>query len=58
MNLTGITRKNAIVEYIDYQTPVTQLKGPKRDRKIHQSEIVVRHIPAISIYGYVGDRKI
>jgi len=22
-------RKNAIVEYIDYQIPVTQLKGPK-----------------------------
>jgi len=23
------TRKNAIVEYHDYQIPVTQLKGPK-----------------------------
>jgi len=23
------TRKNAIVEYPDYQIPVTQLKGPK-----------------------------
>jgi len=23
------TRKNAIVEYFDYQIPVTQLKGPK-----------------------------
>jgi len=23
------TRKNAIVEYIDYQIPVTQLMGPK-----------------------------
>jgi len=23
------TRKNAIVEYLDYQIPVTQLKGPK-----------------------------
>jgi len=22
-------RKNAIVEYLDYQIPVTQLKGPK-----------------------------
>jgi len=22
-------RKNAIVEYLDYQVPVTQLKGPK-----------------------------
>jgi len=24
-----LTRKNAIVEYFDYQIPVTQLKGPK-----------------------------
>jgi len=23
------TRKNAIVEYLDYQIPVTQQKGPK-----------------------------
>jgi len=23
------TRKNAIVEYLDYQIPLTQLKGPK-----------------------------
>jgi len=23
------TRKNAIVEYLDYQIPVTQLKGPE-----------------------------
>jgi len=23
------TRKNAIVEYLDYQIPVTQLMGPK-----------------------------
>jgi len=25
------TRKNAIVEYHDYQIPFTQLKGPKGD---------------------------
>jgi len=25
------TRRNAIVEYLDYQIPVTQLKGPKRN---------------------------
>jgi len=25
------TRKNAIVEYLDYQIPVTQLKGPKEN---------------------------
>jgi len=23
------TRKNAIVEYLDYQIPINQLKGPK-----------------------------
>jgi len=27
----GITRKNAIVEYLDYQIPVTQLKGQKKN---------------------------
>jgi len=27
--LKKITRKNAIVEYPDFQIPVTQLKGPK-----------------------------
>jgi len=27
--LSKKTRKNAIVEYLDYQIPVTQLKGPK-----------------------------
>jgi len=26
-----LTRKNAIVEYIDYLVPATQLKGPKGD---------------------------
>jgi len=25
------TRKNDIVEYLDYQIPVTQLKGPKKN---------------------------
>jgi len=25
------TRKNAIFEYVDYQIPVTQLKGPKEN---------------------------
>jgi len=29
LRVTGITRKNDIVEYLDYQIPVTQLKGPK-----------------------------
>jgi len=27
--LQSKTRKNAIVEYLDYQIPVTQLMGPK-----------------------------
>jgi len=31
LRFTGITRKNAIVEYFDYQEPVTQLKGPKKN---------------------------
>jgi len=31
LRVTGITRKNAIVEYLDYQIPVTQLKGPKEN---------------------------
>jgi len=26
-----ITRKNAIVDYLDYQIPVTQLMGPKEN---------------------------
>jgi len=29
LRVTGITKKNAIVEYLDYQIPVTKLKGPK-----------------------------
>jgi len=28
-NNNNKTRENAVVEYIDYQIPVTQLKGPK-----------------------------
>jgi len=27
--MQGKTRKNAIVKYLDYQTPVTQLSGQK-----------------------------
>jgi len=42
----------AVVEYLDYQIPVNQLKGPKH------SEIVMRHLPPISIYDYVGGRTI
>jgi len=28
------TRENAIIEYLDYQIPVTQLREPKRDGKM------------------------
>jgi len=42
------TRKNAVVEYHDYQIPVAQLKGPKEDGDMQ----------AILIYGYVGGRQI
>jgi len=48
------TRKNAIVECLDYQIPDTQLKGAKKDGDISKeisSEIISRHLPAISIYG-------
>jgi len=33
-----LTRKNAIVEYLDYQIPVTQLKGPKRNGDMQAAE--------------------
>jgi len=39
---------NAIVEYLDYEVPVTQ----------QQSDIEMRQLTAISIYGYVGGRQI
>jgi len=32
------TRKNAIVEYLDYQIPVTQLKEPKRNGDIQAAK--------------------
>jgi len=32
------TRKNAIVEYLDYHIPVTQLKGPKGKRRYASSK--------------------
>jgi len=53
------TRKNAKVEYLDYEIPVTQLMGP-REMEIckQQSEIEMLHLPVISIYGYVGGRQI
>jgi len=43
-HFSELTRKNAIVEYLDYQIPVTQ-----REMEIckQQSEIKMRHIPAV-----------
>jgi len=40
------TRKNAKVEYLDYEIPVTQLMGP-REMEIckQQSEIEMLHLP-------------
>jgi len=32
------TRKNAIVEYLDYQIPVTQLMGPKGNGDMHAAK--------------------
>jgi len=51
--------KNAIVEYLDYQIPVTQLMGAmgNGDRQAAK-ETEMRHLPVISIYGYAGGRQI
>jgi len=35
---TGETMKNAIVEYLDNQIPVTQLKGPKGNGDMQASK--------------------
>jgi len=45
------TRKNAIVEYLDYQIPVTQ-----REVEIckQQSEIKMRHLPAVDRFKRYG----
>jgi len=49
------TRKNPIVEYRDYQMPVTHFRD-QREMEIckQQSEIEIRHLPVISIYGYLS----
>jgi len=39
-------RKNAIVKYLDYKIPVTQLKGPK-GKRVSRSETKMRHLPAV-----------
>jgi len=45
------TRKNAIVEYLDYQIRVTQ-----REMEIckQQSEIKMRHLPAVDRFKRYG----
>jgi len=49
LRFSFITRKNSIVERLDYQIPVTQLKGTKgMEMYKQQSEIVMRHLPGIS----------
>jgi len=39
--LWGITRENAIVEYLDYQIPVTQLMEPKGHGDIYKVDVRV-----------------
>jgi len=34
------TRKNGIVEYLDYQIPVTQLKGPKGNGDMQAAKLL------------------
>jgi len=34
----GITRKKAIVEYLDYRIPVTQLKGPTENEDMQAAK--------------------
>jgi len=50
-NYNHKTRKNAIVEYLDYQIPVTQ-----RVMEItqQQSEIKMRHLPAVDRFKRYG----
>jgi len=38
---------------LDYQIPVTQLKGPKENGDMQAAKRdQMRHLPVISIYGY------
>jgi len=45
------TRKNAIVEYLDYQIPVTQWE---MEICKQQSEIKMRHLPAVDRFKRYG----
>jgi len=46
------TKKNAIVEYLDHQKPVTQLKGPKGNGDMN--EIEMSHLPAVDRFKRYG----
>jgi len=49
------TRKNAIVEYLDYHIPVTQIMGPKGNGDMQaESEIEMRHLPAVDRFKRYG----
>jgi len=44
------TRKNAIVEYLDYQIPVTQLMEICKQK----IEVKMRHLPAVDRFKLYG----
>jgi len=46
-----LNKENAIVEYLDYQIPVTQLNGEICKQ---QSEIKMRHLPAVYRFKRYG----
>jgi len=70
LRVTGITRKNAVVEFLNYQILVTQLKGPKGNTQLKgpkgngdvsskaRLKCATYRLPVVSIYGYVGGRQI
>jgi len=57
MGPKGNEEQNAIVEYLDYQIPCYSAKGPKGNGDMQAAQrdwnlpLVMRHLPAISIYG-------
>jgi len=49
---------NPIAKCLDYQIPVTRQKGPNGDGDIQAvRRDLMRHLPVISIYGYMGGRQ-
>jgi len=43
---------------IGKQQSEIKMKRPKGDGDMQAGEIVMRHLPTISIYGFVGGRQI